>query len=124
MSDRLRMDLVLNDFVACTVSSREITVLSDGSFWRPLIDVEDMTCAIYWAIKHDAEDGSEFLAVNVGRNEGNYQLKDLAEAVARQVPRTTVGINTNAPPDKRSYKADFSLFKSVTPESVPQITLE
>jgi nucleoside-diphosphate-sugar epimerase len=50
MSDRLRLDLVLNDFVACAVTSGEITVLSDGTPWRPLIDVEDMARAISWAI--------------------------------------------------------------------------
>jgi nucleoside-diphosphate-sugar epimerase len=124
MSDRLRMDLVLNDFVACAVSSREITVLSDGSPWRPLIDVEDMARAIYWAINRKARNGGEFLAVNVGHDDGNYQVKDLAAAVARQVTGTTVSINTNALPDKRSYKVDFSLFKSLAPESIPQVTLE
>ena len=46
MSDRLRLDLVLNDFVACAIASGEITVLSDGTPWRPLIDVEDMARAI------------------------------------------------------------------------------
>ena len=50
MSDRLRLDLVLNDFVACAIASGEITVLSDGTPWRPLIDVEDMARAISWAI--------------------------------------------------------------------------
>src|ERR1700716_845068 len=45
MSDRLRLDLVLNDFVACAISRGEITVLSDGSPWRPLIDVADMAPA-------------------------------------------------------------------------------
>jgi nucleoside-diphosphate-sugar epimerase len=124
MSDRLRMDLVLNDFVACAVSSREITVLSDGTPWRPLIDVEDMARAIYWAIRREARNGGEFLAINVGRDEGNYQVKDLADAVARQVAGTKVSINTNAPPDKRSYKVDFSLFKSLAPESIPRVTLE
>ena len=51
-----------------------------------------------------AENGGELLAVNAGRDESNYQVRDLAEAVARQVPGTTVSINTNAPPDKRSYQ--------------------
>ncbi len=48
MSDRLRLDLVLNDFVACALASSEIAVLSDGTPWRPLIDVEDMARAISW----------------------------------------------------------------------------
>jgi UDP-glucose 4-epimerase len=55
MSDRLRLDLVLNDFVACALSIGEITVLSDGSPWRPLIDVADMVRAIDWAIERTRE---------------------------------------------------------------------
>lgn len=124
MSDRLRLDLVLNDFVACAVTSGEITVLSDGSPWRPLIDVQDMSRAIEWAICRPVRAGGRYLAVNAGRDEGNYQVKELAEAVARHVPGTRVSINLNAPPDKRSYRVDFSLFKSLAPEAIPQISLD
>ena len=124
MSDRLRLDLVLNDFVACAIASGEITVLSDGTPWRPLIDVEDMARAILWAIRRRQEKGGAFLAVNAGRDESNYQVRDLAEAVARHVPGTTVSINTNAPPDKRSYRVDFALFRSLAPDSIPQVTLD
>jgi len=124
MSDRLRLDLVLNDFVACAITSGEITVLSDGTPWRPLIDVEDMARAISWAVARDPENGGKFLAVNAGRDESNYQVRDLAEAVARQVPGTRVSINTNAPPDKRSYKVDFTRFKKLAPAHIPQVTLE
>jgi len=124
MSDRLRLDLVLNDFVACAITSGEITVLSDGTPWRPLIDVEDMARAITWAIQRKAENGGKFLAVNAGRDEGNYQVSQLAETVARHVPGTKVSINTNAPPDKRSYKVDFALFKSLAPEWIPQVSLD
>jgi nucleoside-diphosphate-sugar epimerase len=124
MSDRLRLDLVLNDFVACAVTSGEITVLSDGTPWRPLIDVEDMARAISWAIVRSAENGGKFLAVNAGRHESNYQVRELAEAVARQVPGTRVSINANAPPDKRSYKVDFALFKSLAPAHIPQVSLD
>ena len=124
MSDRLRLDLVLNDFVACAVTSGEITVLSDGTPWRPLIDVEDMSRAIAWAVRRLAADGGHFLAINVGRNEWNYQVKDLAEAVAAAVPGTRVSIDIAAPPDKRSYKVDFSLFNALAPDHVPQLSLE
>jgi nucleoside-diphosphate-sugar epimerase len=124
MSDRLRLDLVLNDFVACAVASREITVLSDGTPWRPLIDVEDMARAISWAFARKGENGGRFLAVNVGRDESNYQVRDLAEAVARHVPGTTVSVNKNAPPDKRSYKVDFALFRSLAPAYLPQVSLD
>ena len=124
MSDRLRLDLVLNDFVACAISSGEITVLSDGSPWRPLIDVEDMARAILWAITRDASNGGKFLAVNAGRDENNYQVKDLAAAVAKHIPGTSVNINLEAPPDKRSYKVDFSLFKLLAPNFLPQVDLD
>ena len=124
MSDRLRLDLVLNDFVACAITSGEITVLSDGTPWRPLIDVEDMARAILWAIRRKQDKGGEFLAVNAGRDEGNYQVRELAEAVARQTPGAKVSINTNAPPDKRSYRVDFSLFRSLAPDSIPQLSLD
>ncbi|MFT0877370.1 SDR family oxidoreductase [Rhodopseudomonas sp. G2_2311] len=124
MSDRLRLDLVLNDFVACAVTSGEITVLSDGTPWRPLIDVADMARAVSWAIRRPASNGGAWLAVNAGRSENNYQVRDLAESVARHVPGTKVSINTAAPPDKRSYQVDFSLFKSLAPDSLPQVSLD
>jgi nucleoside-diphosphate-sugar epimerase len=124
MSDRLRLDLVLNDFVACAVTSGNISVLSDGTPWRPLIDVEDMSRAIAWAIERPASAGGPFLAVNTGSEAANYQVKELAAAVAEAVPGATVSINTCAPPDKRSYKVDFSLFKSLAPEHTPKVTLQ
>lgn len=125
MSERLRLDLVLNDFVACALTSGEITVLSDGSPWRPLIDVKDMARAIEWALVRDAATtGGDFLAVNVGADEWNYQVKDLAEAVSREIPGTKVSINTSAPPDKRSYRVDFSLFRKLAPKHQPRVTLQ
>ena len=63
-SDRLRLDLVLNDFVAGAVASGRITILSDGTPWRPLINVRDMARAIDWAISRDMSVGGPFLAVN------------------------------------------------------------
>lgn len=124
MSDRLRLDLVLNDFVACAVTAKQITVLSDGSPWRPLIDVEDMSRAIDWAMNRTQNQGGSYLAINAGRNENNYQVKDLAEAVSRLIPGTKVSINTDAPPDLRSYKVNFSLFHSLAENYLPQVSLE
>lgn len=125
MSERLRLDLVLNDFVACALSSGEISVLSDGTPWRPLIDVKDMARAIEWAMVRDpAKSGGAFLAVNVGADEWNYQVRDLANAVAKSVPGTKVNINESAPPDKRSYRVDFALFRRLAPQHQPQVVLE
>ena len=123
MSDRLRLDLVLNDFVACAMTSGEITVLSDGTPWRPLIDVNDMAQAIIWALQRKEEDGGRWLAVNAGSSRSNYQVKDLAEAVRRHLPGTLISINTEAPPDRRSYQVDFSLFEKLAPGFLPRIDL-
>ncbi len=124
MSDRLRLDLVLNDFVACAVTSGEISVLSDGTPWRPLIDVKDMARAIEWALTRDPEDAAQYIAVNVGTAEWNYQVRDLAQAVAKAVPGTKVSINESAPPDKRSYRVDFSLYEKLAPRHQPQVSLD
>ncbi len=125
MSDRLRLDLVLNDFVACALAAGEITVLSDGTPWRPLIDVKDMARAIEWAtLREPAATGGSFLAVNIGSDVWNYQVKDLAAAVAKAIPGTKVSVNLSAPPDKRSYRVDFSLYRSLAPQHQPQVTLE
>lgn len=124
MSDRLRLDLVLNDFVACALTSGEITVLSDGTPWRPLIDVADMARAIDWGITRDAINGGAWLAVNAGKSANNYQVRGLAEAVQKQLPGTKVSINTDAPPDKRSYQVDFELFESLAPDHLPKVDLD
>lgn len=122
-SDRLRLDLVLNDFVACAVTSGEITILSDGTPWRPLINVKDMARAIAWAVTRPDGDGNHFLAINIGSDEWNYQVKDLAEAVAKVIPGVKVSINPNAQPDKRSYRVSFDLFRHLAPKHQPQVDL-
>ena len=123
MSPRLRLDLVLNDFVAGAIASKQITILSDGTPWRPLINVKDMARAIEWAIGRDSNNGGEFLAVNVGSNEWNYQVKDLAYAVAEVVPGVEISINKNAAPDKRSYRVNFDYYKKLAPNHQPQYDL-
>ncbi|MGA3398978.1 MAG: SDR family oxidoreductase [Acetobacteraceae bacterium] len=123
MSDRLRLDLVVNDFVACAMATGEITVLSDGSPWRPLIDVTDMARAVEWAVTRPAAPGGAMLVVNAGSDDWNFQVRGLAEAVVSQVAGSTLSINQAAPPDRRSYRVDFSLFRSLAPEHQPVATL-
>jgi nucleoside-diphosphate-sugar epimerase len=123
MSDRLRLDLVLNDFAACAATTGEISILSDGTPWRPLIDVTDMARAVEWAICRSAEQGGRVLSVNVGANRWNYQVKDLAEAVAADFSNTRIGINPNSQPDRRSYCVDFSLFAELAPNHQPLVEL-
>ncbi len=124
MSPRLRLDLVLNDFVASAVVSKKINILSDGSPWRPLIHVKDMARAMEWAIVRKADNGGNFIAVNTGTHTWNYQIKDLAETVAEVIPGTEITTNPEAAPDKRSYLINFSLFASLAPDHQPKITLE
>lgn len=123
MSPRLRLDLVLNDFVAGAMAGGEVTVLSDGTPWRPLIEVRDMARAIEWALFEEAAPPGGFLAVNAGSDAWNLQVRDLAGAVAEQLPGTRVSINTAAPPDQRSYRVDFGLFRRLAPRHQPQVSL-
>jgi nucleoside-diphosphate-sugar epimerase len=84
-----------------------------------LINVKDMARAIEWAIVRGADQGGEGLIVNVGSNEWNCQVKDLAEAVAQAIPGVDVSINRNAQPDKRSYRVSYDLFKRLAPKHQP-----
>ena len=118
-TNRLRLDLVLNDFVAGALVNKEIVILSDGTPWRPMINTKDMARAFEWGVIRTKEQGGNFLAVNTGSNEWNNQIKPLAEAVAEQIPGVKVTINTEAAPDKRSYRVNFDLFKSLAPNHQP-----
>ena len=123
MSDRLRLDLVLNDFVASALVAKRIDILSDGTPWRPLIAVDDMALAIEWAVGRGAEVGGDFLVVNAGSDEWNYQVRVLAEAVAQTVPDTSIHVNPDAAPDKRSYRVDFARFAALAPAHRPRTAL-
>lgn len=123
-SPRMRLDLVLNDFVASALSTGMIKVLSDGTPWRPLIDVEDMARAIHWALVRSREEGGELLALNTGSTSSNWQVRELAEAVAAEIPGTEVVINHQAQPDRRSYRVDFSRFEDAASEYKPRVSLE
>ena len=124
MSDRLRLDLVLNDFVAGALVSKHINILSDGTPWRPLIHVKDMARAIDWAVQRDRRDGGSFLTINVGSDAWNYQVKDLAEAVANLVPNVEISINKDAQPDKRSYRVNFDKFFKLAQGFLPMVDLQ
>jgi nucleoside-diphosphate-sugar epimerase len=124
MSDRLRLDLVLNDFVAGALASKRINILSDGTPWRPLIHVKDMARAIDWAVQRDHRDGGTCLTLNVGSDSWNYQVKDLAAAVARLIPDVEVSINKDAQPDKRSYRVNFDKFTKLAQGFLPAVDLQ
>jgi nucleoside-diphosphate-sugar epimerase len=119
-SSRLRLDLVLNDFVAGGLVNKHISILSDGTPWRPMINTRDMSRAMDWSISRPASLGGKFLAVNTGSNEWNTNILDLAEATAKVISGVKISINPDAPPDKRSYRANFDLYKQLAPHHQPQ----
>ena len=122
MSDRLRLDLVLNDFVASALVNNKIEILSDGKPYRPLINVKDMARAIDWAICR--KEGNYFETLNIGRNDWNFQIKDLAYAIKDIFGELEVEINENAQADKRSYQVSFEKFESMAPSHIPIYDIE
>jgi len=116
-SPMLRLDLVLNDFVATALRTGQIEVLSDGSPWRPLIHVNDMARAIEWGITRT---GDAHVEVNVGSMDWTWQIGQLAKDVGDVLGGVDVTINTDATPDNRSYRVDFSKFARLAPDHQPQ----
>ena len=114
-SPKLRLDLVLNDLVASAIINQHVEVLSDGTPWRPLVHVEDMSRTIKWSIDYDSE--KNFLPINIGSKEFTYQIKDFAKMVVESIPNTKLSIATDKAVDSRSYKVDFSLFEKVSGKS-------
>jgi UDP-glucose 4-epimerase len=123
MSDRLRLDLVVNDFVGSAIASNEISILSDGTPWRPLIDVKDMARAIEWALLRGAAQGGRNLVVNAGTAQSNYRVLEIAETVARVRPGVRINVNAAAPVDSRSYQVNFDRFAELAPDHQPQVQL-
>ena len=117
-SDRLRLDLVLNDFVAAALAEKVVRIQSDGTPWRPLIHVRDMARAIDWAVGRDASAG-DCVVTNVGADDWNHQVRDLAAAVAKVIPGVEIWVNPDAVPDRRSYRVAFERFRRLAPQHQP-----
>jgi nucleoside-diphosphate-sugar epimerase len=81
-----------------------------------------MSRAIEWALNSN-NDLPNFLSLNIGSNDWNFTIKDLAMSVREIMPSVEVSINENADPDRRSYKVDFSKFKQLAPEYYPVETI-
>ncbi|MDA8156644.1 MAG: SDR family oxidoreductase [Actinomycetota bacterium] len=120
MSERLRLDLVLNNLVACAFSTGEISVPGDGDAWKPLINIRDMARAIDWAASRDVYQGGHFLAINAGSNDCNYRMMDIALAVGEEIPGVKIYVDKSAPPEMNSFAVDFSLFKKLAPDHQPE----
>jgi nucleoside-diphosphate-sugar epimerase len=119
VSPRLRLDIVLNNLVACAVTSGLIVLKSDGSPWRPIVHIEDISRAFIAVLGAGPEDVAN-QAFNVGRTEQNYRVIDIAEAVARVVPNCRIELAAEAGPDKRSYRVNFERIARVLPDFQPR----
>jgi nucleoside-diphosphate-sugar epimerase len=119
LSPRLRFDIVLNNLVAWAVTTGKIHLKSDGSPWRPIVHIEDISRAFITALAAP-EDRVRNEAFNVGQTNHNYQIRDLAEIVAQVVPGCTLEFAADAGPDQRSYRVSFEKIGRLLPDFAPQ----
>jgi nucleoside-diphosphate-sugar epimerase len=106
VSPRLRLDIVLNNLAAWAHTTGRIRLLSDGMAWRPMVHVEDVARAAA-ALLDAPEDTIRGAAFNIGTDEQNYLVRDLAEIVA-DVTGCEIEIAEGSSADQRSYRVDFS----------------
>ncbi len=123
-SSRLRLDLAVNDFVSSAFLSKEIILNSKGNSWRPFIDVLDMCRAFHWALEKKDQSNTEKLIVNVGSNNLNYTIIDLAKKISSLIPNSLVKIKENAMMDKRSYRVNFDLYEKIAKGFLPTLEIE
>jgi nucleoside-diphosphate-sugar epimerase len=107
ISPNLRLDLVVNNLTASALTSGHVKLLSDGTSWRPLLHVEDMANAFVSVIKASVKDISGKI-FNVGNNNDNYTVRQIAQYVQKIVPDSEVTFAEDASNDSRSYKVDFT----------------
>jgi nucleoside-diphosphate-sugar epimerase len=114
-SPRLRLDIVVNNLTAVAATTGEVRMESDGSPWRPLVHVEDISRA-FLAMLEAPRELVHDEAFNVGRPDDNVQVRDIAELVSQAVPDSRVSFADGAGPDIRSYRVDFGKLKATFPD--------
>jgi nucleoside-diphosphate-sugar epimerase len=119
VSPRMRFDLVLNNLVAWAYATGRVYLKSDGTPWRPIVHIEDISRA-FLAVLHARRETVHNQAFNVGLTKENYQIRDLAKIVEETVPGCRVEYAKDAEPDKRSYQVDFSKVARILPTFKPQ----
>ncbi|MGB0086756.1 MAG: NAD(P)-dependent oxidoreductase [Rhodomicrobiaceae bacterium] len=103
VSPRMRFDIVLNNLTAWAVTKGLIYLKSDGTPWRPIVHIEDISQAFILALTAP-EDKVIGQAFNVGHSDHNYRIRDIAEVVSEVVPNCTLEYAPDAGPDTRSYR--------------------
>jgi nucleoside-diphosphate-sugar epimerase len=118
-SPRMRFDIVLNNLVAWAVTTGHIHLKSDGTPWRPIVHIEDISRAFIAALEAPVEAVSNE-AFNVGQTAHNYRIRDLAEIVGSVVPGCDIQFATDAGPDTRNYRVSCEKIARVLPAFKPQ----
>jgi nucleoside-diphosphate-sugar epimerase len=119
VSPRMRFDIVLNNLVAWAFSTGKVLIKSDGTPWRPIVHIEDISRA-FIAVLNAPREVIHNQAFNVGRNDQNYMIREIADIVKQTVPGCEIEYAQDAGPDKRSYRVDFSKIAKMLPEFQPQ----
>ncbi len=119
ISPRHRFDVVLNNLVAWALTTGLIYLKSDGSPWRPIVHIEDISRA-FIAILHAPREVVHDQAFNVGITSENYQIRQLAEIVNEIIPECRIEVARDAGPDLRSYRVDFSKIARLIPSFQPR----
>jgi nucleoside-diphosphate-sugar epimerase len=114
-SPRLRLDIVVNNLTAIAVTAGQVRLESDGTPWRPLVHIEDISRAFLAALEAPRELVHD-QAFNVGRSVDNVQIRDIAELVRDAVPGSQVTLADNAGPDLRNYRVDFAKLDDTFPD--------
>jgi nucleoside-diphosphate-sugar epimerase len=121
VSPRLRLDIVLNDLVASAFTTGRILIKSDGTPWRPIVHIKDIIGAMIACLDAPRE-AVHKQVFNVGRNEENYRIRELAEIVAETVPGCRIEYAPGGGPDKRCYRVNFDKIAQALPAFQPQWT--
>lgn len=119
VSPRFRADIVLNNLVCWAYTTGKVRILSDGTPWRPIIHVEDIALA-FAAVLTAPQELIHNQAFNVGVNNENYQVRELAEIVQEIIPECEVEYAAQGGPDPRDYKVDFSKLATMLPSFQPK----
>ena len=119
VSPRIRFDIVLNNLTAWAYTTGQVLLKSDGTPWRPLVHIEDISLAAMAALEAPREIVHN-QAFNVGRNAENYQMRQLADIVKETVPECQISFAAGAEPDKRNYRVDFSKYARAFPDHTPR----
>jgi nucleoside-diphosphate-sugar epimerase len=117
----LRLDVVLNDLVAWAYTTGSVYIKSDGTPWRPIVHIRDITAAIL-SVLEAPQHVIHNEIFNVGQTEENYRIRDLAAIVSDTVPGCRVEYAPDGGPDKRCYRINFDKVRRVLPGFRPQWT--